>query len=199
MKKIYRSFGTSFVYSNFKGYGGLKSFAKVLDYHGFKNYADFGEGHKRYALWTGEEKTELKDEIKAVFNQESNYNGSKIKILLLSPSAKEGISFKRIQQAHIMEPYWNISRLEQIIGRAVRYCSHKDMADDKRIVKVYIYITSHPNEQETIDQHIKKMAFRKDKLIEQFATAMKEAAIDCELFKSANVYKELGETIKCEL
>jgi len=198
MKKIYKSFGTSFVYSNFKGYGGLKSFAKVLNYHGFKNYAEYGEGPKRYALWTGEEKAELKDEIKAVFNQESNYNGSKIKILLLSPSAKEGISFKRIQQAHIMEPYWNISRLDQIIGRAVRYCSHKDMPIEKRMVKVYIYITSHPNEQETIDQHIKALAFKKDKLIEEFATAMKEAAIDCELFKNANVYKNLGEHIECE-
>jgi superfamily II DNA or RNA helicase len=199
LKRIYKSFGTSFVYSNFKGYGGIKSFSKVLDYYGFKNYANHGEGPKRYAIWTGEEKSELKDEIKAVFNQESNYNGSKIKILLLSPSAKEGISFKRIQQAHIMEPYWNISRLEQIIGRAVRYCSHKDMPIEKRTVKVYIYIATHPNEKLTVDQYIKKLALQKDKLIDQFTLAMKESAIDCTLFKNANVYTKLGESLTCDI
>lgn len=92
-----------------------------------------------------------------------------------------------------------MSRLEQIIGRAVRYCSHKDMPENKRVVKVYIYITTHPNEKETIDQHIKNMALNKDKLIEQFSTAMKEAAIDCQLFKNANVYKDDDENdIKCE-
>lgn len=196
-KKIHRSYGTSFVYSNFKEYGGIKSFAKVLDKNGYKNYAEHGEGYKRYAIWSGEESTNIKDEIKAVFNQEKNYNGSKIKILLLTPSAKEGISFKRIQQVHIMEPYWNISRLEQIIGRAVRYCSHKDMPEDKRTVKVYIYISVHNQDKETIDQYIKRMALKKDELIEEFTTAMKESAIDCELFKNANVYHDLGESIQC--
>lgn len=195
MKKIYSSSGTSFVYSNFKEYGGIKSFIKVLEYNGFKNYANYGEGHRRFAIWSGDEKTELKDEIKAVFNQSSNANGSKIKVLLLSPSAKEGISFKRIQYAHILEPYWNMSRLEQIIGRAVRYCSHKDMPENKRTVKVYIYITTHPNEKETIDQYIKNLAVNKDKLIEQFSTAMKEAAIDCQLFKNANVYEGESDLI----
>lgn len=56
MKKIYSSSGTSFIYSNFKEYGGIKSFVKVLEYNGFKNYATNGEGHKRFAIWSGDEK-----------------------------------------------------------------------------------------------------------------------------------------------
>ena len=55
------------------------------------------------------------------------------------PAIKEGVSLLRVKYVHIIEPYWNLSRLEQVIGRAVRFCSHKDVEEDKRIVKVYIY------------------------------------------------------------
>jgi len=192
--------GTAFIYSNFKGKGGLASLIRVLEYNGYKNYAEHGEGKKRFAIWSGDEKVEYKNEVKAVFNHSSNYSGNKIKIILGSSSMKEGVSLKRVQQVHILEPYWNWSRMSQVIGRAVRYCSHKDMDIEKRIVKVYIYMSVHPNEYETVDQYIKNMAADKNKLIDQFAMAMKEAAVDCNLFKNGNVYQDMGEKdIVCDL
>ena len=98
-----------------------------------------------------------------------------------------------------MEPYWNESRSTQIIGRASRYCSHKDLEEEKRNVKVYIYIATHENEKETIDQHIAKMAKQKNNLINEFEMAIKEVAIDCQLNKNGNVFPEFGdEDIKCE-
>lgn len=196
LKKIKQCEGTVFIYSNFKEYGGIKSFVKVLKHHKFLNYIKNGEGKNRYAIWSGDEKTCVKEEINAVFNQKSNKDGSKIKILLGSPSIKEGVSLLRVQQVHIMEPYWNVSRLEQVIGRAIRYCSHKDMPPDKRKVEVYLYIAVHPNEKETVDQYIQKLAFYKNRLIKEFELALKESAIDCDLNKNANVFK--GEDdIKC--
>ena len=72
------------------------------------------------------------------------------------------------------------------------------MPEKKRVVKVYIYIATHPNEDETIDQYISKLASDKNKLIKQFELALKETAVDCRLFKNANVYKE-EEDIVCEL
>lgn len=194
---IKRSSGPVFVYSGFKEFGGLKSFAKVLEYHGFSNYKRYGEGRKRFAVWSSDEKMSLREEIKDVFNQKSNQNGSKLKILLISPSGKEGLSLLRVRQVHILEPYWNQARLQQIIGRALRYCSHKDLPEEKRSVKVYIYLAVHPSEDETVDQYIAKMAMRKNKLIMEFEKAMKEAAIDCSLFKNANVYPG-EEKIRCE-
>lgn len=199
MKKIKRLKGTGFIYSNFRETGGLESLIKVLEYHGYKDYGEYGEGKKRYAVWSGSEKAEYKNEIKAVFNNEKNKKGNKIKLILGSSSMKEGVTLKRVQQVHILEPYWNLSRIEQIIGRAVRYCSHKDLEEEKRKVKVYIYMAVNKNEKETIDEYIKKMAIKKNNLIEEFTTAMKEIAIDCTLFKHGNVYKDLGEKdIKCE-
>ena len=70
--------------------------------------------------------------------------------MLGSPSIKEGVSLLRVQQVHMMEPYWNMSRMLQIMGRAVRFCSHKDVPKNKRIVKIYLYLASYPGEK-TID------------------------------------------------
>ncbi len=200
LNRIKASKGPIFVYSNFKEYGGIKSFVKVLNAHGYRDYINAGEGRKRYAVWTGDAKYEDREEIKAVFNQKSNYNGSKIKIILGSPSTKEGISFFNVRQVHILEPYWNYSRILQIIGRAVRYCSHKNLPKDERNVKVYIYLATHEYEKMTIDQYIMNLAMQKNRLIQQFETALKEVAVDCSLFKNANVFKDdpNAKSIKCQ-
>lgn len=193
IKKIKSSQGPVFVYSNFKEYGGIKTFAKILEEHGFSNYLENGEGRKRYAIWSGKSTYKTKEEIKAVFNQQDNHNASKLKIILGTPSTKEGISFVNVQQVHIIEPYWNYSRLLQIIGRAVRYCSHKNLPEEKRKVNVYIYIATHPNEKMTIDQYILKLAQSKNKIIQQFEQSLKEAAVDCTLFKNGNSFSGEGE------
>ncbi len=182
-----RSSGPVFVYSNFVEFNGLKSFVKVLEHFGYMSYAEYGEGRKRYATWTGEDKSSYRDEIRAVFNQPENINGSKIKIIIGSPSIREGVSLLNVRQVHVIEPYWNQERMNQVIGRAVRFCSHKLLPEEKRKVKVFIYLATHPDEEETVDEYIAKLAERKDKLIQQFEDALKESAIDCKLFVNANI------------
>lgn len=199
MKKIKYADGKVFVYSGFKEESGIKSFAHVLDAFGYKNYTEFGEGSKRYAIWSGDEDINLKEEIKSVYNQNSNLNGSKLKILIISPAAKEGISLSGVREAHILEPYWNMARLQQIIGRGSRFCSHKDLDEENRNIKVYIYIATHPNEEQTVDEYINHLAVQKNDLVNEFEKVIKESAIDCNLFKNANYYPELGDQFyKCE-
>jgi len=189
LKKIKYSEGPIFIYSNFKEYGGIRSFIKFIKVHGYKNYKDYGEGNKRFAVWTGDEKHKIKEEIKYIYNHYSNKNGNKIKIMLGSPSIKEGISLLRVDQVHIMEPYWNLSRILQIIGRAIRHCSHKDLPVRRREVDVFLYLATYPNKK-TIDQYIWYLAKKKSKLIAHFEKALKEMAIDCKLFYNRNVYKD---------
>jgi superfamily II DNA or RNA helicase len=195
--KIKKSDGPIFIYSNFKDIGGLKSFAKFLEYHNYKNYKTFGEGKKRYAIWSGDESHHIKEEIKNTYNQKSNENGCKIKILLGSPSIKEGVSLLRVEQIHIMEPYWNMSRLYQIIGRGIRFCSHKDVKKSKQFVDVYLYLATSKNE-DTIDEHIWSLAKHKDKLIKEFEHTLKESAFDCKLFHSRNYYKKDEKKLVCD-
>jgi len=196
-QKINKADGPVFVYSNFKELGGIRCFVKFLEHHGWKNYKTHGEGKKRFALWSGDEPHHVKDEVKFIFNQKSNEDGSKIKIMIGSPSIKEGVSLLRVQQVHMMEPYWNMSRMLQIMGRAVRFCSHKDVPKSKRVVKIYLYLATYPGEK-TIDQYIWSLAKKKNKLINQFELALKESAFDCELFYNRNSYPSDEVELKCK-
>jgi SNF2 family DNA or RNA helicase len=186
MTKINRIHGKVFVYSAFRGFGGLESFIKILEAFGYKNCETYGEGKKRYGIFSGEENSEMKERVKAIYNRPENIYGDKLKVLLLSPAAKEGLSLYNVKQVHILEPYWNSSRIAQILGRAVRYCSHKALLPEERIVKAYIYIATHPNEKETVDEYIAKLAHRKSRLTQEFENALKETAVDCELFRNIN-------------
>ena len=38
--------------------------------------------------------------------------------------------------------HYNLSKVEQVIGRAIRYQSHQGLELDKRNVKIYIHISS---------------------------------------------------------
>jgi hypothetical protein len=196
-KKIIKATGPIFVYSNFKELGGIKCLVTFLEYHGWKNYKDYGEGNKRFAVWSGDEPSKLKDEIKHVFNQKINKDGSSIKMILGSPSIKEGVSLLRVQQVHILEPYWNMSRLLQIMGRAVRFCSHKDVPKSERIVKIYLYLATYKGIK-TIDQYIWSMAQEKTKIIEEFEFALKESAFDCNLMYNRNSYKKDTKKLICK-
>lgn len=196
-KNIINSEGPVFIYSNFKEIGGIRAMVQFFEYHGYKNYKTYGEGEKRYAIWSGDEKHHVKEEIKHVFNQKSNINGEKLKIMFGSPSIKEGVSLLRVEQVHILEPYWNISRMKQIIGRAIRFCSHKDVPTYRREVDVFLYLATYPNVR-TIDEYVWKLAKKKQKLINTFEMALKEKAIDCEIFYEGNVYKD-EEPIICDI
>jgi hypothetical protein len=129
----------AFVYTNFTSFGGIKSVLKCLRVFGFTNYSS-GSSGRRYALWTGEQTPREKDAIRSIFNSSANNDGSQIQFIIGSPAIKEGVSLLRVREVHILEPYWNHSRLEQIYGRAVRFCSHKSLPRAQRTVDIYIYI-----------------------------------------------------------
>jgi superfamily II DNA or RNA helicase len=193
MEKLEHTSGKVFIYSNFKEYGGLASLIKVLEANGYQSYVKNGIGKKRFAIWTGDETDNVKNEIRNVFNRKDNINGSKIRILLGSAAIKQGVSLTSIRQVHILENSWNISAFKQISGRGVRYCSHKELPEHKRSVKIYVYNAVAPydknknGEIQTVDQYMQKLAHSKEKLIMQFETVIRESAIDCSLNYNANI------------
>ena len=67
-------------------------------------------------------------------------NGNLIRVILGSRVAGEGLDFKNIRDIHILEPWYNLSKLDQAIGRAIRNCSHIDMNIEERIVTVCLCI-----------------------------------------------------------
>ena len=190
MDKLINKSGLHFVYSNFRKFGGLQAIIKILENYGFKNFLNHGSGKLRYAIWSGEEKLKDKNLIRNVFNNYENYNGSQIKIILGSPAIKEGVTLLRVKYVHVLEPYWNMSRYEQIIGRAIRFCSHKDLSIEKRVVKVYLYLATIPDKIKKkiklVDEHIYDMALKKQHIIQQFENILKDSSVDKYLFEKAN-------------
>ena len=74
-------------------------------------------------------------------------------------TGSEGLDFKNLRQVHIMEPWYNLSLVEQIIGRAVRNCSHKQLPFKERNVEIFLYGTLLNNEDdEAVDLYIYRIA-----------------------------------------
>lgn len=177
LKKITKSTGKSYIYSNFRKYGGIMPISISLEYIGYKNYENHGPGNKRYAIWSGQESQNYRNKVIRTYNNENNNYGEHLEIILLSSAGKEGLSLYGVRNAHIFEPYWNISRLDQIIGRGVRFCSHKNMPVNERNVDINIYIATY-SKMMSIDEYIYSIAKKKDGLIKQFEKELIKSSVD---------------------
>ena len=136
----------------------------------------------KYSLITGDKRISPDNdfEVKAIINDE-NINGNKVKVILISRSGAEGIDFKYIRQIHIMEPWYNLNRIEQIIGRGVRNKALKKLPFEKRNVQIFIHgtILGEDNEEEAADLYVYRFAELKATLIGKVTRLLKENSVDC--------------------
>jgi hypothetical protein len=122
----------------------------------------------------------------------NNLHGSLIKVIMITQSGAEGISLKNVRQVHIVEPYWNHVRMDQVVGRAVRTCSHVGLPEGERNVEVFTYYTVFTPELLdksftlrtkdkgfTTDEYIFRIAKRKASIIESILSLLKKSAVDC--------------------
>jgi hypothetical protein len=137
--------GKHVVYSNFINYC-LYLIAEYLKKNGWNNFIEDGiKKNKTFVIWDASLNDDNKQEVKNILNSISNIDGSDIKLVLGSPSIKEGISFKHIQHLHQIDPVWNSSAKTQVEGRCIRYKSHEDIPLNhptlKREVVIHNYIS----------------------------------------------------------
>jgi len=153
--------GKILLYSVYKSEGGSGGFEEVLKAHGYEKY-DYKNDHidklventnksKRYTFITGDEDDIDKEENKSAYNHDSNINGEYIQVMIISQSGAEGISLTCVRQVHILEPYWNNVRMDQVFGRAIRRNSHigPDPSNpwlpvSKQNVEQYLYLSLFP-------------------------------------------------------
>ncbi len=102
---------------------------------------------KRKAFITLGENTDSKYKegiSKGLFNRMKNINGDFINTMIVNSKYAEGISLMAVRQVHILEPPTSLSLRDQIIGRAIRSCSHKGLQfPDKWNVSVYEYYSTY--------------------------------------------------------
>ena len=203
---IFKSKGPVLVYSNYVEMEGLQIFKIYLSFFGFIDFHKDSEikypnlkvkgkyDGFRHIEYHGGIDINIREQNKKIFNDIENIYGRVVKIIMLSPAGAEGITLKNTRQVHILEPFWNEARIEQIMGRAVRFCVHKDLPLDERNVDVFRYKMIRKNGKETADEKMENISRKKNNLLISFIEAVKEVAVDCELFKAHNM---MGSKYKC--
>jgi hypothetical protein len=180
-------------------------------------------GKPTYALYTGTETVEEKEITRRIYNGEWDYipsnlasdlkkiahnnnMGEIIKVLMITSSGSEGINLRNTRYVHIMEPYWHPVRTEQVIGRARRICSHKNLPRALQTVEVFVYLMVFSPEQlksddaielkrkdlskgepkvpVTSDQLLYEISEIKANLTLQLTDAIKESAFDCFIYSN---------------
>jgi hypothetical protein len=230
--------GSVLIYSSFRTLEGLGILSEVLNRQGYKqillkkvdnNYlfsdADIFDpkyDNKRYIIFDSDkEKTRLlmnlfnndfrniTNEMKKALpaNPEQLY-GKLAKIFCITQSGAEGISLKNVRRVLLVEPFWNNVRIEQVIGRAIRSCSHEALPKKDRNVQVFSYIMKLTQKQVqsdfnierndkglSTDEHILTTADKKKFIINKFLNMLKSASFDCIIHSKQN--KPLLGDFKC--
>lgn len=122
---------------------------KQIDYNGKTREENKKKGSifkpMTFAYIVGRIEEDQRDSLTVAFNDDENTDGSSIKIMIGSGVFREGISLLNVRQIHLFEPWHNRSRLEQVIGRGLRHCSHQRFKKSERYVNIYQYASVHSN------------------------------------------------------
>uniref|UniRef100_A0A6C0ITH0 Helicase ATP-binding domain-containing protein n=1 Tax=viral metagenome TaxID=1070528 RepID=A0A6C0ITH0_9ZZZZ len=187
-------------------------------------------GKPCYALYTGTEDSEEREILRNIYNgdwdnipnniaaqlrQISNNNdlGEVIRVLMITSAGSEGINLRNTRYVHIMEPYWHPVRVEQVIGRARRICSHRSLPKELQSVEVFVYIMTFTKEQidsefaielrlkdlskrepfvpQSSDEKLFEISTIKEQLTEQLVKGIKESSIDCATYLKSNAKEGL--------
>jgi hypothetical protein len=208
----------------FHGYAQFK-ISKNASGNWFIDISQEDRGKPTFGLYTGRESADEKEIIRFIYNGEwdkvpdslvsgleeiaSNNNlGEVIKVFMITSSGSEGINLRNTRYVHIMDPYWHPVRSEQVIGRARRICSHKNLPKELQTVDVFVYITtfkeSHisgnlnieinrhdrskldANQVITTDEYLFEISEIKASITKQMTDIIKQSSFDCRIHGNDN-------------
>lgn len=190
--------GIVFVYSNIVE-SGAQLFAMCLEEHGYEPASGkrllketSGEIPRasagRYVLFTSDiSDSEIKKFLVRLKRPE-NADGSDIRVVIASPKVSEGVDFRNVRQIHVLDPWFNMSRIEQVLGRGMRTCSHSTLPFEEQNCTVYLHVCRYAEStQETVDEYIYRVFVEeKGTKIAKVKRAIMESSMDCELQQSTN-------------
>lgn len=112
------------------------------------------------------------------------YNDNKNKVIIISSSGSEGLNLKNTRTVILLEKTWNNSKLEQVIGRAIRLNSHSTLPEHKRKVDVYNLLLLKPLIRKKLDKVLSadelldEISNKKEKYITNFYNDITMLSID---------------------
>lgn len=208
LENIESSPGNIFVYSNYVSYGGTSLIKQILLANGWGEYSGTSryKENRSFVIFEDNFNIERRERLRKVFNSPENRYGKYIKVLIGSPVISEGITLKNVRQIHLLEPSWNMTRINQIIGRGIRNRSHEDLEPQERTVDVFKYIsikTTNLDERRGdlanffIDREKYILSEEKDRANKIVERMLKEISFDCELTSNRRIV-DMDYTADCD-
>lgn len=188
LENVQKSKGNIFIYSNYVSNGGVNLIKEILLQNGYHKYSSKINQQNAFIIFDEQLLAENRDKLRKIFNSKENKNGDIIKIIIGSPIISEGITLKNVRHVHILEPTWNMSKTNQIIGRAVRNYSHKDLPEEERYVEIYKYMSIYSKDPNGmfIDKEKYVLSEEKDRSNKEVERLLKRISFDCVIHKERN-------------
>jgi hypothetical protein len=227
------------LYSNFRNLEGLGVFSAALEANGWQQYKLAKEANQwvedpkldadkpAFAFFTGNEDAEEREYMRQIFNGvgfSDNFPASlkasvesqpkkKMTLFMITAAGAEGITLANVRHVHIMEPHWNPARHDQVIGRAIRICSHARLPVEDRTVRVSFYLSVFTDAQSkstegnnvvmvrrgdtatkryegdptevfmSTDEYLYEKTWEKERINSRIGLLLKQAAVDCEVHR----------------
>ena len=199
MKNIEKCDGLVFIYTEYE-MSGILPLAFALELEGYKKYksSDYPvllSDHKDkkykgdYLIISGN--VGLSKYYESYLEKKHNMIHEPVKVILATRAASEGINLFGVREIHVLNPWHNLNRLSQAIGRGLRSWSHIELPLEERNITVYLYAaTVKSNNKETIDLKIYREAESKAINIGIAEDILRRNAIDCPLNKNGNMYTD---------
>ena len=92
-----------------------------------------------YYLIDGSTSMKKRGEIVENFNADDGHN-----VLIITKAGGEGLDLRGVRHVILFEKNWNVANDEQVIGRAVRYRSHKHLPKDQQNVTAWHIVSVKP-------------------------------------------------------
>jgi hypothetical protein len=199
LQSINSGTGICLVYSNFVALG-ARLFAMALEEHGYTPYtgatilanpSHSGNTKGKYILLTSDYSEAELSKLLASVKKPQNRDGSQIRVVVAGPIVSEGVDFRYMRQIHVVDPWWNMSRIEQVVGRGLRTCSHQILPFEDQNCTVYFHVVRTDDGKECFDEYTYRTKVEQKAMkIARVRKVMAESAMDCPLQNQINTLPE---------
>jgi len=156
-----------------------------------------GKSHKftpaKYVLLTGQANFSPNNSaaIQASRSAE-NKDGENVKVIIGSQVASEGIDLRFVREIYVFDSWFHLNKMEQVLGRGVRTCSHSLLPEAKRNCTIHLLLNTYKDDpSETADMYMYRNALQKSMQIGRVTRVIKRYALDCNLNHNAIFIRDM--------
>jgi len=125
--------------------------------------------------------------------------GKGVDVILITDKASTGFDLSGIRQVHVLDPWWNVSKLMQVTGRAFRFRAHDHLPESERWCDVHVHaVTDTHREEETPDVWMLRIAAEKYRQVRANVEVIRREAVDCTLFRGRNGVDRCSTTARAK-